>query len=1025
MISPTPTATHAFTQDYFTFALTLIFITYCHFFPPYLILSISPNEDYNFLLNINRKLILSITPEPFLSYYTTLHNNAVLLNTTLLATTLLCITLSPYRQPILRPSALTSLGIYIHFIITIQLTQAILILLDNIAAPLFPIILFIALKSFNPPSNTYIRQFTMIRNEVHWVPDQLIPRPPLSRLIDPYYYTSQPYRSLTPIQPSQQKSVLLEPNFIHNQHLAEQYRTLRQSYILPYLVPTACPSYAHYCCQIHYTTVADTLEDRLYSITTLTPNFLAPKPLYDFPTPMFTAQFNQTNPPLGPLPFTFYATPLAILNFCTTGPHTDQDPTFWQQYVHHYLRPLSTFIDAITLERDFLVAAAKATNWAPHFPYMEFTDFRLRYTQHISQHTHSHFPPPPHGRHPQTIDHLNNRHQSNRTQSEPVHQTTNPMSPSRSRSHSPPPPLQPRRSERLRQRREQISTTIDPSNQQNINPNIPIRQTNLHSTPDTPPTPNFPSHENVLPTTPIVNPTPTNPLTVPLSPHSPSSHHSSNSTDNEYPTSLPPTPHNNTNRSLVPTLPSPIPSLPIQRMEHTPTPNTIHHTDHFLSPHDSNTSGYNTVRTQHYSIIHTTTMEPRNSLDHTPTHPHSLPFSHHSPTPLTQETPSYPSLDPPRRNTFNTTTNHLSALAPSVPLNHDGAQALTNLLNTLGPNLAPDNKQIDFRQLTQTYSQPRMTQHELKQFATARNVSKSQLDNFVERLQNLFNASYNDPDAIAEAKALRILHNHLDYRRLTPLCQAYVDPTASFAAPRTHYWRFTHHIHLDECITRGPDNVDLATAIDRMGRNFNRAMQTMNDNIQNNRRRDNDNRNRRDNDNRNRRFNNYNTSNSRNYNSNNRNSQRSSNYNSNNRSNNYRSREQRSSNNNSTSNNNSSRNQNPSGTNTSRNNSDRRDNNTSNNTTNNNNTNRNDNNNSKNNSNRDNQRPRINNINDDERTDNESYTPRSDYDDRSDDRSDNGNTSGNQTDNNSGNDNGNDSCNTMRHYYPSTHQYFH
>ena len=322
-------------------------------------------------------------------------------------------------------------------------------------------------------------------------------------------------------------------------------------------------------------------------------------------------------------------------------------------------------------------------------------------------------------------------------------------------------------------------------------------------------------------------------------------------------------------------------------------------------------------------------------------------------------------------------------------------------------------------------AQPRMTQHELKQFATARNVSKSQLDNFVERLQNLFNASYNDPDAIAEAKALRILHNHLDYRRLTPLCQAYVDPTASFAAPRTHYWRFTHHIHLDECITRGPDNVDLATAIDRMGRNFNRAMQTMNDNIQNNRRRDNDNRYRRDNDNRNRRSNNYNTSNSRNYNPNNRNSQRSSNYNSNNRSNNYRTREQRFSNNNSTSNNNPSRNQNPSGTNTSRNNSDRRDNNTSNNTTNNNNTNRNDNNNYKNNSYRDNQRPRINNINDDERTDNESYTPRSDYDDRSDDRSDNGNTSGNQTDNNSGNDNGNDSCNTMRHYYPSTHQYFH
>ena len=362
-----------------------------------------------------------------------------------------------------------------------------------------------------------------------------------------------------------------------------------------------------------------------------------------------------------------------------------------------------------------------------------------------------------------------------------------------------------------------------------------------------------------------------------------------------------------------------------------------------------------------------------------------------------------------------------------MTLNPDGAQALTNLLNTLGPNLAPDNKQIDFRHLTQTYTQPRMTQHELKQFANTRNVTKTQLDNFVERLQNLFNASYNDPDAMAEAKALRILHNNLDHRRLTPLCQAYVDPTASFAAPRTHYWRFTHHIHLDECITRGPDNVDLATAIDRMGRNFNRAMQTMNDNTQNYRRRDNDNRNRRDNDNRNRRSNNYNTSNSRNHNSNNRNTQRSSNYNSNNRSTNYRQREQRPSYNTNTSSNNSFRNQPQSGTHTSRNTSERRDNNNGgNNTSNGNNINRNDNNNtSKGNTNRDNQRRSINNINDDERTDNESYTPRSDRDDRSDERSDNGNTSGNITDNNSGNDNGNDSCNTMRHYFPPTHQYFH
>ena len=356
-------------------------------------------------MTLHRNYILKITPEPFKKYYTLLYNDTQLLALVIAISALLCTTLSPYRQTILRPSFRTSLGIYTYFITLVQFIQAILIAIDNIVAPLFPIILFIALKIFNEPTNTYIREFTMIRNEVYWVPDQLLPPPPLRRLTDPYYYKTQPYTSVTLVPPFTQRSVLLEPNFTHNQHLAEQYRTLRQAYILPYLVPTACPTYAHYCCQIHYTTVADSLADRLYSLTTLTPNFLAPRPLYDFPTPMFTAQFNQTNPPLGPLQFTFYATPLAILNFCTTGPHTDQDPSLWQEYVDQYLRPLSTFVDALTLEHDFLVAAAKATNWAPHFSYMEFLDFQRRQqTNTVDTHTHTsnthdhseHYMPQPH-----------------------------------------------------------------------------------------------------------------------------------------------------------------------------------------------------------------------------------------------------------------------------------------------------------------------------------------------------------------------------------------------------------------------------------------------------------------------------------------------------------------------------------------------------------------------------------------------------------------------------------------------------
>ena len=752
MRSTTHHRPYTIATDYSTIILTLIFITYCHFVPTYLITTLVPTEDTYTIKTLHRNYILKITPEPFKKYYTILYNDTQLLALVIAISALLCTTLSPYRQTILRPSFRTSLGIYTYFVTLVQFVQAILIAIDNIVAPLFPIILFIALKIFNEPTNTYIREFTMIRNEVYWVPDQLLPPPPLRRLTDPYYYKTQPYTSVTLVPPFTQRSVLLEPNFTHNQHLAEQYRTLRQAYILPYLVPTACPTYAHYCCQIHYTTVADSLADRLYSLTTLTPNFLAPRPLYDFPTPMFTAQFNQTNPPLGPLQFTFYATPLAILNFCTTGPHTDQDPSLWQQYVDQYLRPLSTFVDALTLEHDFLVAAAKATNWAPHFPYMEFLDFQRRQqTNTTNTHTHIEHTRPLRTLHAAPTHNLDSQQsRRHRTRSAPIQSNINPMSPSRAPSPTPPHQPQPRRSERLRQRREQNERNTENNSPQNIDPNLPITQTTSLTPHLSPETPNFPSQENVeTPPRPLTLP-PLPTITFPLSPRSPSSEHTSNSTNNDYPTSLPTTP-------LITAQPNIQPSYTPPTLTST-SPRQLaacHQTEQFVSPNDSNNSGYNTVRTHHYSVIHTTTMEPRNSNNgYTHTYNSHPILPQHTPTPLTHNTPTYPSLEPPQRPTFNTTTNHLSAQAPTMQLNSDGAQALTNLLNTLRPNLAPDNKQIDFRHLTQTYTQPRMIQHELKQFANARNVSKTQLDNFVETTSKPFQRILQRPRRHGRSKSI-------------------------------------------------------------------------------------------------------------------------------------------------------------------------------------------------------------------------------------------------------------------------------
>ena len=212
MISSTPHRYHALTSDYSTLFLTIIFIIYCHFIPIYILISILPTEDYYTIQKLYRKTILNRTPQPFLKYYTTLYNDPQLHMFSTTFSILLLIILAPYHNTPLRPSFRTSLGIYTRFIIIVHIIQSILIAFDNIIAPLFPIILFIALKIFNEPTYTYNTQFTMIRNEVYWVPDQLIPPPPLRRLQDPYYYTSQPYHSYTLAPPVRPKSILLEQN---------------------------------------------------------------------------------------------------------------------------------------------------------------------------------------------------------------------------------------------------------------------------------------------------------------------------------------------------------------------------------------------------------------------------------------------------------------------------------------------------------------------------------------------------------------------------------------------------------------------------------------------------------------------------------------------------------------------------------------------------------------------------------------------------------------------------------------------
>ena len=105
MRSTTQHTPHTIATDYSTIILTLIFITYCHFIPTYLITTLIPTADYSTIQTLNHTYVLQITPEPFKKYYTLLYNDTQLLILVIIITAILCTNLIPispnYPTPVL------------------------------------------------------------------------------------------------------------------------------------------------------------------------------------------------------------------------------------------------------------------------------------------------------------------------------------------------------------------------------------------------------------------------------------------------------------------------------------------------------------------------------------------------------------------------------------------------------------------------------------------------------------------------------------------------------------------------------------------------------------------------------------------------------------------------------------------------------------------------------------------------------------------------------------------------------------
>ena len=173
-------------------------------------------------------------------------------------------------------------------------------------------------------------------------------------------------------------------------------------------------------------------------------------------------------------------------------------------------------------------------------------------------------------------------------------------------------------------------------------------------------------------------------------------------------------------------------------------------------------------------------------------------------------------------------------LATNLPNQISNHSPLIYNPNALG-QVQPNYQAITWQDLVQTQRPTDVTVHELTQFSRldTRRVSRVQLMHFIDRLHQMLTASAHIQDAIDESNALRNLTTNLDWKIMLTYTQAYVNPTENLGIPRSHFWRAMRQQHLRDVYTPPPEQLDLTTAIARMGENTRRTTNQIREMLEN------------------------------------------------------------------------------------------------------------------------------------------------------------------------------------------------
>ena len=222
------------------------------------------------------------------------------------------------------------------------------------------------------------------------------------------------------------------------------------------------------------------------------------------------------------------------------------------------------------------------------------------------------------------------------------------------------------------------------------------------------------------------------------------------------------------------------------------------------------------------------------------TRPPSTPLTSHTsnpplPTHLTAS-PTFPPLVP-TQSTTPPTFSLFDNPAPSFPLNTSSQaqqlqqfqlfQQFLNFQQTQQQSttpaaslLNPSTQPLTLDSLWNTSAAPPPTMADIQNYTrlNPRSITRYQTDNIVRQLDNLFLDNTNTPHAKDEARALRLLHQHLNREKFVLLLQNYFNRHNSFPFPRNTYWRTQASIHVDAWHRPEPEQPDLATALTTLTR---------------------------------------------------------------------------------------------------------------------------------------------------------------------------------------------------------------